>query len=44
MMPFDDPAVFNAAVDRFFRTPFVKKVRLTDMFKSLEKQRAAPQK
>jgi len=40
MVPFDDPAAFNAAVDRFFRTPFVKKDRLADMFKSLEKMRA----
>jgi pimeloyl-ACP methyl ester carboxylesterase len=40
MIPFDDPAAFNAAVDRFFRTPFVKKDRVADMFKSLEKMRA----
>ncbi|HEV8397369.1 MAG TPA: alpha/beta hydrolase [Vicinamibacterales bacterium] len=41
MVPFDDPAAFNAAVDRFFRTPFVKKDRVTDMFKSLERLRAS---
>ena len=40
MIPFDDPAAFNAAVARFFRTPFVKKDRVADMFKSLEKMRA----
>jgi pimeloyl-ACP methyl ester carboxylesterase len=41
MVPFDDPAAFNATVDRFFRTPFVKKDRVADMFKSLERLRAA---
>ena len=41
MVPFDDPAAFNAAVERFFRTPFVKKDRVADMFKSLERLRAA---
>jgi pimeloyl-ACP methyl ester carboxylesterase len=40
MVPFDEPAAFNAAVDRFFRIPFVKKDRVTDMFKSLERLRA----
>jgi pimeloyl-ACP methyl ester carboxylesterase len=42
MMPFDEPAAFNATVDRFFRTPFVKKDRMADMFKSLERLRASP--
>jgi pimeloyl-ACP methyl ester carboxylesterase len=37
MVPFDDPALFNAAVDRFFRTPFVKKDRINDMIKSAQK-------
>jgi len=41
MVPFDEPAAFNEAVDRFFRTPFVKKDRVADMFKSLERLRAA---
>jgi pimeloyl-ACP methyl ester carboxylesterase len=40
MIPFDDPALFNATVDRFFRTPFVKKERIQDTMKSLEKLRA----
>lgn len=40
MVPFDDPALFNATVDRFFRTPFVKKDRIKDLFKSFEKMRA----
>jgi pimeloyl-ACP methyl ester carboxylesterase len=36
MIPFDDPALFNGTVDRFFRTPFVKKDRINDLFKSYE--------
>jgi pimeloyl-ACP methyl ester carboxylesterase len=42
MVPFDDPATFNAVVDRFFRTPFVKKDRIQDTMKSLERMRSAP--
>jgi pimeloyl-ACP methyl ester carboxylesterase len=41
MIPFDDPPTFNATVDRFFRRPFVKKDRVADLMKSLEKLRAA---
>jgi pimeloyl-ACP methyl ester carboxylesterase len=41
MIPYDDPATFNATVDRFFRTPFVKRDRVGDMLKSLEKLRAS---
>jgi pimeloyl-ACP methyl ester carboxylesterase len=41
MVPFDDPAVFNATVERFLRTPFVKKDRISDTLKSLEKLRAS---
>lgn len=40
MIPFDDPATFNAAVDRFFRTPFVKVDRIKDTLESLERMRA----
>jgi pimeloyl-ACP methyl ester carboxylesterase len=36
MVPYDDPARFNAAVDRFFRTPFVKRDRINDTMKSYE--------
>jgi pimeloyl-ACP methyl ester carboxylesterase len=43
MIPYDDPARFNAAVDRFFRTPFVKKDRIKDIFKSGEAMRASQQ-
>jgi pimeloyl-ACP methyl ester carboxylesterase len=40
LLPFDDPASFNAIVERFFRTPFVKKDRINDALKSLAKLRA----
>jgi len=39
MVPYDDPALFNATVERFLRTPFVKKDRIDDLMKSLEKLR-----
>jgi pimeloyl-ACP methyl ester carboxylesterase len=42
MIPFDDPATFNAVVERFLRTPFVKRDRINDTLKSLEKLRASP--
>lgn len=35
-IPYDDPALFNATVDHFFQTPFVKKDRLNDLLKSLD--------
>jgi pimeloyl-ACP methyl ester carboxylesterase len=41
LIPFDDPAFFNATVERFLRTPFVMKDRINDALKSLEKLRAA---
>ena len=41
MIPFDDPATFNATIERFFRTPFVKKDRINDTLKSMEKLRAS---
>jgi pimeloyl-ACP methyl ester carboxylesterase len=40
MVPYDDPALFNATVDRFLRAPFVKKDRVNDLMKSLEKLRS----
>jgi pimeloyl-ACP methyl ester carboxylesterase len=43
MIPYDEPARFNAAVERFFRTPFVKKDRIKDMLKSFEALKAAQQ-
>ena len=39
MVPYDDPASFNAIVERFLRTPFVKKDRVADLMKSLEKMK-----
>jgi pimeloyl-ACP methyl ester carboxylesterase len=41
IIPYDDPDLFNATVDRFFRTPFVKKDRIQDMLKSLAAQEAS---
>jgi len=41
MVPFDDPALFNATVERFLRTPFVKKDRLLDAAASIKKQAAS---
>jgi pimeloyl-ACP methyl ester carboxylesterase len=40
MIPFDDAATFNAAVERFLRTPFVKIDRIKDTVSSLEKLKA----
>jgi hypothetical protein len=40
MIPYDDAATFNSVVDRFFRTPYVKKDRVKDMMSSFEKMRA----
>jgi pimeloyl-ACP methyl ester carboxylesterase len=40
MIPFDDPAAFNATVERFLRTPFVKKNRVGDALNSLMKMRS----
>ena len=41
MLPYDDPARFNAAVERFFRTPFVQRDRVKDVLGSMERMRAA---
>jgi len=43
MIPYDEPARFNATVERFFSTPFVKKDRIKDMLKSYEALKAAEQ-
>jgi pimeloyl-ACP methyl ester carboxylesterase len=40
LIPFDDPATFNATVERFLRTPFVKKDRLKETMSSLERMKA----
>jgi len=41
MIPFDDPATFNATVEKFFRAPFTTIDRVNDTMKSLEKMRAS---
>jgi pimeloyl-ACP methyl ester carboxylesterase len=41
MIPYDDPVLFNATVERFFRTPYVKKDRIKDLLKSVDKMRSA---
>ena len=40
MAPYDDPATFNAVVERFLRTAFVKKDRIGHTMTSFEKMRA----
>jgi pimeloyl-ACP methyl ester carboxylesterase len=42
MIPFDDP--LTSTVERFFRTQFVKKDRVRDLLKSVDKMRAHPVK
>lgn len=40
MIPVDDPALFDATVDRFFRTPFVKTDRVAGLMASIARMRA----
>jgi pimeloyl-ACP methyl ester carboxylesterase len=40
-VPYDEPALFNATVERFFRAPFVKKDRVNDMIKSFQAMAAS---
>ena len=40
MVPVDDPERFNAAVDRFFRAPFVKTDRVAGLMNTLARMRA----
>jgi pimeloyl-ACP methyl ester carboxylesterase len=44
MVPYDDPALFDAVVDRFFTTPFVKKDRIKDFLASYERMMASLQR
>ncbi|MEO8226639.1 MAG: alpha/beta hydrolase [Gemmatimonadota bacterium] len=37
MVPYDEPALFNATVEHFLSTPFVKVQRIADVMKSYEK-------
>jgi len=39
MIPYDQPALFNATVERFFRESFAKKDRVKDVLKSYETKR-----
>jgi len=41
MVPYDEPALFDATVERFFREPFAKKDRVKDLFKSYEAMKAS---
>lgn len=41
MIPYDDPERFDAAVERFFREPYVKKDRVHDLVKSIDAMKAA---
>jgi len=43
MLWFDDPASFNATVERFLRAPSVNKDRVDDLLTSLEKLRGSQQ-
>jgi pimeloyl-ACP methyl ester carboxylesterase len=43
LVPYDDPARFNAAVERFFRTPFVRKDRVVDLLTSYGRFKASMQ-
>jgi pimeloyl-ACP methyl ester carboxylesterase len=43
MVPYDDPDLFNITVDRFFRTPFVRRDRVKDAMKSYEALQASVQ-
>jgi len=43
MIPYDDPALFNGTIERFFREPFVKKDHIKDFLKSYEALKAAQQ-
>lgn len=40
MIPVDDPALFNATVERFFATPFVKTDRVGGLLKSMARLQA----
>lgn len=40
MIPLDDPARFNAAVDRFFSTPFVRRDRFADLMATIKRTMA----
>jgi pimeloyl-ACP methyl ester carboxylesterase len=39
-VPYDNPVLFNATVERFLRTPFVKRDRIKDLISSLTKMQS----
>jgi len=41
MVPFDDPELFNATVERFFREPYAQRDRIQDVLKSYARMEAA---
>jgi pimeloyl-ACP methyl ester carboxylesterase len=41
MLPYDDPVLFNATVERFLRNPSARKDRIRDLEESLEQLRTA---
>jgi pimeloyl-ACP methyl ester carboxylesterase len=41
MLPYDDPAAFNATVERFLSNPFATRDRIRDLERSLEALRAS---
>lgn len=43
MVPYDEPELFNATVDRFFRAPFARKDRVKDFLKSFQAMQASQQ-
>jgi pimeloyl-ACP methyl ester carboxylesterase len=44
MVPYDNPALFDATVEHFFQTPFVRKDRIKDFLASYESLMASLQK
>jgi len=43
MVPYDEPALFNATVERFFHAPFAKKDRVKDLFESYQALKTSEQ-
>jgi hypothetical protein len=43
MIPYDEPALFNSTVERFFGAPFAKKDRLKDFLKSFQAMKTSQQ-
>jgi hypothetical protein len=41
MIPYDDPALFDSTVERFFREPFVQRDRVKDFASSMQAMEAS---